>query len=428
MTLPLIIVVLTLFLMLICIIFDFKLNIKNFSISIYWIVCLIGAIICISCGFIKFESFKEIFISSASINPIKILILFLSCTSLSVLLDKIGFFKYIAQLTLQKAKSSQTKLFFVFSLIISVLTIFTSNDILILTFTPFICYFTKRANIDPTPYIVSEFICANTWSMFFFIGNPTNIYLSTLYNITFIYYLIKMVLPTIVAVIVSFIVMYLLFRKKLKKPITYEDEEVIKPNKIFLIISLIGLCSMIIMMIISPYLGLDIWYIPLICAVITYVATLIYALIKKEKLIIFKDSLKSLPYEIIPFLISMAVLVLTLENIGFSKLFGEFISNQHIIVVGIIAFLIGNLINNIPMTMFFASVLGTFTANYNMVYSVIVASNICAFLTPVGALAGIMFMKILKENNINFNFAKFMLYGLIISIPTLISSLSILLI
>ena len=110
MTLPLIIVVLTLFLMLICIIFDFKLNIKNFSISIYWIVCLIGAIICISCGFIKFESFKEIFISSASINPIKILILFLSCTSLSVLLDKIGFFKYIAQLTLQKAKSSQTKL------------------------------------------------------------------------------------------------------------------------------------------------------------------------------------------------------------------------------------------------------------------------------------------------------------------------------
>ena len=428
MALPLTIVGITLLLMLLCIIFDFKFKIKNFSISVYWIVCLIGAVICACCGFITPEGLKNVFVSSANINPVKILVIFLSCTSLSVLLDKIGFFKYIAQLTLQKAKSSQTKLFVVFSLIIAVLTIFTSNDILILTFTPFICYFTKRANIDPTPYIVTEFICANSWSMFFFIDNPTNIYLCTLYNITFIDYFIKMALPTLVAGIVSFTIMFLLFRKKLKQPITFEDEEIVKPNKTLLTIGLIGLGAMVIMMIISPYVGLDIWYIPLICAVVTYVAALIYLLIKKEKLSVIINSLKSLPYELIPFLISMSILVSTLENIGLIKLFGNFISGQHIIVVGIIAFLIGNLINNIPMSMFFASVLGTFSTNLNMVYSVVVASNICAFLTPIGALAGIMYMKILKDNNVNFSFGKFMLYGLIISIPTLISALAMLLI
>lgn len=58
---------------------------------------------------------------------------------------------------------------------VAILTIFTSNDIVILTFTPFICYFSKNAKINPIPYLVAEF-AATTYSMMLIIGNPTNIY------------------------------------------------------------------------------------------------------------------------------------------------------------------------------------------------------------------------------------------------------------
>lgn len=89
----------------------------------------------------------------------------------------------------KKAGASQKKLFFLLYIVTSVLTVFTSNDVIILTFTPFICYFAKNCEIDPVPYIVTEFVAANTWSMLFIIGNPTNIYLATTYGVGFAEYL-----------------------------------------------------------------------------------------------------------------------------------------------------------------------------------------------------------------------------------------------
>lgn len=423
MVLPIIMIAVILVVMLICIVFDLKLKIRKFEISLYWFVCLIGAIICACAGFIKTDSLKNVFISSDNINPIKILVIFFACTSISVLLDQIGFFKYVAQLALQKAKSSQIKLFFVFNAIIAILTVFTSNDILILTFTPFICYFTKKANIDPIPFIVSEFVTANAWSMFFYIDNPTNIYLCTLYDISFVQYVIKMFLPTIVAGGVSLLILFLLFRKKLKQPIVVDDEEIVRPNKSLLSIGLIGLISMVAMMIISPYIGLDIWYVPPVCAGLTYIVCLIYLLSRKMKIDIITNALKKLPYSLIPFLISMAIIVGALKDVGAISSIGELLSKTNFIVVGLIAFVVGNLMNNIPMSMFFASILGTFAYSINMVYSVVIASNICAFLTPIGALAGIMFMNILKSQGVKYSFTKFSFYGLITSIPTLLLSM-----
>ena len=175
-------------------------------------------------------------------NPIKILVLFISMTILSIFLDEVGFFRYIANKAIKVLNGSQTKLFIGLYILISFLTVFTSNDIIILTFTPFICYFAKNSKINPIPYLISEFVAANTWSMALIIGNPTNIYLSSAFNIDFIKYLQTMILPTIVASIVSFSILYLLFRKQLKTEInaSYNIEEV-KIDKGLLIIGLFHL-------------------------------------------------------------------------------------------------------------------------------------------------------------------------------------------
>ena len=112
MSIGLIIVIVSIVLMVLSIIFDWKIKIKNISFALYWVICLIGAILCLSFGFAGENPITNIFFNSSNINPLKILIIFLSCTSISILLDKIGFFSYIATLVLKKAKTSQTKLFF----------------------------------------------------------------------------------------------------------------------------------------------------------------------------------------------------------------------------------------------------------------------------------------------------------------------------
>lgn len=66
------------------------------------------------------------------------------------------------------------------------------------------------------------------------------------------------------------------------------------------------------------------------------------------------------------------------------------------------------------------------TLRYKAIYSTIIGSNLGAFLTPIGALAGIMFTDLVHKQNINFSFKTFIRYGVIISIPTLIVSLLVL--
>jgi arsenical pump membrane protein len=60
---------------------------------------------------------------------------------------------------------------------------------------------------------------------------------------------------------------------------------------------------------------------------------------------------------------------------------------------------------------------------YKAIYSTIIGSNLGAFLTPVGALAGIMFTDLVHKQNIEFSFKTFIKYGVIISIPTLTCAL-----
>ena len=67
-------------------------------------------------------------------------------------------------------------------------------------------------------------------------------------------------------------------------------------------------------------------------------------------------------------------------------------------------------------------------ASLNTVYSVVIASNICAFLTPVGSLAGIMFMSILKDNDVKFSVKQFVGYGVLNSIPVMAVSMLMLLV
>ena len=152
-------------------------NIGKIQIGTYWVISCIGALVLILSGSVPIKYLLSELNSQAQINPIKILILFFTMTSLSIFLDEVGFFRYLANLAIKKTGKSQIKLFIIIYALVSILTIFTSNDIVILTFTPFICFFAKEAHINPIPYLFGEFVGANTWSMFLIIGNPTNIYI-----------------------------------------------------------------------------------------------------------------------------------------------------------------------------------------------------------------------------------------------------------
>lgn len=227
----------------------------------YWVIALLSALVLLCLKQVSWDTMLQSFLSNSSVNPIKILVLFISMTILSIFLDEIGFFHFIASKATKLFKNNQLKLFFGFYALISILTLFTSNDIIILTFTPFICYYAKNTKINPIPYLVLEFIAANTWSMTLIIGNPTNIYLASSMNIDFLSYLKHMILPTIFASITSLSLLYLIFKKQLSKPMEEYKADPIIPNRFLTAIGLIHLLLATGLLAIASYIGLEMWII-----------------------------------------------------------------------------------------------------------------------------------------------------------------------
>ena len=404
-----------------------SINIGKYHIRIfYWTAPVLGSIALLLFRLLPLPVMWEGLTSSGSINPLKILTLFISMTTLSIYLDEVGFFSYIAGISLKFAKTSQLRLFCVLFLLVSVLTVFTSNDIIILTFTPFICYFSKKAEIDPMPYLFGEFVAANTWSMMLIIGNPTNIYLATANGIGFGAYTAHMLLPTLFAGITAFLLLLMIFRKPLSQPISIKEEKPAIRDKGLVIIGLLHLVFCTVLLILSSYIGLEMWYITLGFAISLFLCVTIYKQKKGVKERVLLHTIMRAPWELIPFVLSMFLLVLTLDRYQVTTIISDFFGTDHLVwKYGVTSFLAANVMNNIPMSVAFSSIVSHLPEADRLpaAYASIIGSNIGAYFTPLGALAGIMWSGILNKMGIPFSFRKYISYGIRISIPVLIAAL-----
>ena len=398
-----------------------KVRIGKVTLSTYWIIASIGAILLLCFGLAPMQEVLSGLISDAAINPLKIIVLFFSMTILSIFLDEVGLFRFLANVAARKAKNNQFLLFVIFYALTATLTVFTSNDIVILTFTPFICFFCKNSKINPIPYLVAEFSAANTWSLMLIIGNPTNIYLATSAGIDFFDYFKTMALPTVCAGIIEFAVLYLLFHRKLKEPLQADIEEGYRvENKPALILGIVHLAVCLGFLIASSYIHVEMWIIALSCAVSLMLCALVLCAITKKNWNYLSGSVKKLPYPLIPFFLSMFVVVVALNHQGVSALLADWLSHTNAVwTYGFSSFFVSNLINNIPMSILFSNMASTKAA----VYASIVGSNIGAFLTPTGALAGIMFTNLVKEHDTKYTFVDFVKYGTLASLPIIFVTL-----
>lgn len=406
-------------------------KIGKFSVGLYWIVCLIGAAVMLLTGRISLSSVFLGVTADSSVNPLKILTLFLSMTLLSVYLGDAGFFDYVADSIFLKSKGGQKRLFLLLYATVALLTVFTSNDVIILTFTPPICIFAKKAKISPLPYLFGEFIAANTWSMTLIIGNPTNVYLAESAGISFLEYFSVMWLPAVLSGVTGLIILLLIFNKQLKSPVGGENSngllkapaQKVNVNKIPVTVALIHLLACIILLAVSDFIDAEMWLVCLILMLSLTAFNLFYDLVTLHTAKPVLQSIKKGPYELIPFVLSMFVIVLALKENGVTEILGDLLitgKTEDGVIFGFLSALSSNLLNNIPMSVLFERIISG--RSLSAVYGAVIGSNIGAFITPVGALAGIMWNKILSKYGVKTSFGKFLLYGGAVAIPSLLAA------
>ncbi|CEP09302.1 hypothetical protein [Parasitella parasitica] len=172
----------------------------------------LGVLILLVCRAINFDIVGKGFLGTLGVQPWAIMILFYSLAYICISLDMTGVFQFCAFWVSRKAGNRGMLAFTLFFILTSLMSGLTSNDVVILTGTVFLSYFTKVSDIHPTAFLMSEFTTANIASMALYIGNPTNVVVSEAYNISFITYSAWMLLPTVVCILLAYIVLRILFR------------------------------------------------------------------------------------------------------------------------------------------------------------------------------------------------------------------------
>ena len=145
-------------------------------------------------------------VGTKNIEPIDIMLFFLTLAYIAISIDASGLIRYLAFKVLEKGGENGNRLFLYLYTFFFGLATFIGNDPIVLSGTAFLAYMTRvSSNIKhPRAWIHTQFTVANIGSAILVSSNPTNLVLAGAFKIKFIDYTANMIVPVIVTAIILF--------------------------------------------------------------------------------------------------------------------------------------------------------------------------------------------------------------------------------
>lgn len=162
-------------------------------------------------------------IGAYNINPLDIMIFFITLAYIAISIDASGLVRYLAFKVLQWGGKVGHRLFFFLYAFFFGLGSFVGNDPIILSGTAFLAYMTRVSSniVHPRAWIHTQFAIANIASAILVSSNPTNLVLAGAFDIKFIVYTANMIVPVLVTAIVLFpFLLYIVFANQDLIPIS----------------------------------------------------------------------------------------------------------------------------------------------------------------------------------------------------------------
>ncbi|WP_026908043.1 arsenic transporter [Paucisalibacillus globulus] len=406
----------------------------------------IGAIVVLLVGIVSWNDVLGIL--SIVSGPV---LTILSTIMMTIVLESIGFFRWVALNVVNQSKGSGLKLYLYTNLLCFLMTMLFNNDGSILITTPIIIHIVTILRLKPHqmfPYILSGALIATAASAPIAVSNISNLIALKIVGLSLNSYINMMFVPSMIGILLIAYLLYLYFRKNIPNkiptiqirfnsegtdflhahPLKVMDDEKID-WKLFKVCILVVILTRAGFFALAP-LGVATEWIGLAGAMIL----ILLRWYKLGKGIV--DVVKKTPWHVLLFAFNMYVLVYGLRNIGLN----EFIvrSLREIIIqdpfnatfiMGLLTSFLSNIFNNLPAVM-----IGTLSINdmnldtqlLQLTYlSSVIGADIGSLLTPAGTLATLIWMFVLKKHAIKVTWGQYMkVTFLVIPIGLIVSLLS----
>lgn len=391
----------------------------------------------------------------------------LSTIVMSIVLDSIGFFRWAALNLVNRSKGSGVLLYWYILLLCFLMTMFFNNDGSILITTPIIINIVMMLKLKPHqrfPYLLSGALIATASSAPIAVSNLANLIALKIVGLDLNSYVSMMFVPSMVGITSISLLLFYYFRKEIPKEIRVLPESEISDHSLSFPSQLVGkknhphphphlhkhshphphhphvhpphlraenpphpprieksmfkVCIAIVVLIraglfIGAGLKIPIELIGIVGA------TLLIGYRWYRKGVGINDIIKKTPWHIIIFAFSIYVVVYGLHNIGLTGMIVELLrgpmSVSHLsacLISGGLLTGMSNLFNNLPSVMigtFTLVEMGLDTATLQLAYMAsIMGADIGSLITPMGTLATLIWMFLLRKNGIRVRWAEVM--------------------
>ncbi|CAB3803777.1 Arsenical pump membrane protein [Paraburkholderia caffeinitolerans] len=334
-----------------------------------------------------------------------------------------GLFDYMAVLAAQKADGSATRLFFLLYCVGTVVTILMSNDATAVVLTPAVLAVVRAVRADrPLPYLYVCAFVANAASFVLPISNPANLVIFREHMPTLATWVARFALPSVLSIVVTYMVLRLLQRGSLSQTIDKESE----PPKLSTAGRTTGwgIATMAVVMLGASALGFPLGWPTFAAGVAVFVAVCL------QKRRVLWDYLTEVSWAVLPLVAGLFVLVEGLQRTGvidgLARLLGDL--SRHSVshagwVSGITVALAGNLINNLPAGLIAGSAVAAAHAPDRVANAVLIGIDLGPNLSITGSLATILWLTALRREGVDVGALGFLKLGIAVMLPALAAAL-----
>ncbi|MFD1775800.1 arsenic transporter [Paenibacillus rhizophilus] len=361
---------------------------------------------------------------------------------MAVILESFGFFNWAAVRLATMSKGSGYRLYWYIQILCFLMTFLFNNDGSILITTPILILLLRNLRLKPhemIPYLLSGALIATASSAPIGVSNIVNLIALKIVNMSLFMYTAMMFIPATMGLLFMSCLMFLVVKKKLPEKLpaaAYDLEEQFfttnfhplkgrisvetkKKRTLFMLKILLFVFAMRCLLFVASFFSIPVEWV----AVMGSTCLLLWRWYQLGTNPV--DILKKIPWHILVFAFSMYVIIYGLHNTGLTTILVRIVTPivtqglmQASLIMGGLVSILSNIFNNHPALM-----IGTITltemkldpVTLKTIYlSNIIGSDMGSLLLPIGTLASLIWMHILRQKKIKIKWKDYLHVTLIV--------------